>query len=87
MIFKLRSNHHEISYKVCGSVLGIQRNYFRPEITFLTTSGEMAGHMLKNQKSQKSPKNRFWPKIQMPVEWPILAGMMIHSRKWILKVF
>ena len=87
MIFKLLSNHHGISYTVCRSVLGIQRDYFRPEITFLTTSGQMADHILKNKKSQKSPKNRFGPKIQMPVEWPIFAGMMICGRKWVLKVF
>ena len=47
----------------------------------------MAGHILKNRKSTKSLKNRFWPKIQILVEWPILAGMMIYGRKWVLKVF
>ena len=87
MIFKLWSNNHEMSYKVCRSVLGIQRDYFRSEIIFLTTSGQMAGHILKNQKSTKSLKNRFWPKIQNLVEWPIVAGMMIYGRKWVLKVF
>ena len=76
-----------MSYKVCRSVFGIQRDYFRSEITFLTTSGQMAGHILKNRKSTKSLKNRFWPKIQNLVEWPILAGMMIYGRKWVLKVF
>ena len=53
MFFKSRSNHHGMSYKVCRSVLGIQRDFFRPEITFLTTSGQMAGHILKNRKIDK----------------------------------
>ena len=42
---------------------------------------------LESQKSRKSPKSRFWPKIQMLVEWPILAGMMIYGQKGVLKVF
>ena len=50
-------------------------------------SGQLAGHIVESQKFTKSPKNRFWPKIQMLVEWPILAGMMIYGRKWVLKVF
>ena len=81
MFLKLLSNHHEISYKVYRSVLGIQRDYFRSEIIFLTTPGHMIGHILKNRKSTKSLKNRFWPKIQNLVEWPTLAGMMIYGRK------
>ena len=68
-----------MSYEVCRNVLGIQRDYLRSEITFLTTSGQMAGHILKNRKSTKSLKNRFWPKIQNLVEWPIVAGMMIYE--------
>ena len=70
MIFTLWSNHHEMSYKVCRSVLGIQRDYFRPGITFWTTSDQIIGHILKNKKSIKSLKNRFWPKIQILVESP-----------------
>ena len=42
---------------------------------------------VEDSKSTKSQKNRFWPKIQILVEWPILAGMMIYGRKWVLKVF
>ena len=38
---------------VCRSVLGVQRDDFRPPIMILTTSGHMVNHILISQKSQK----------------------------------
>ena len=75
------------SYKLCRSVLEVQRSNFRPPIIFPATSGQMASHILRSRKSQNLPKNRFWPKIQISIEWPILAEMMIYGRKWVPEVF
>ena len=50
-------------------------------------SGQMASHILRSQKSQRFPKNRFSPKILISIEWPILAEMMIYGRKWVPEVF
>ena len=77
-VFEIDSNDHKISYKLCRNVLGVQRDNFRPSIIFPATFGQMASHILRSRKSQNLPKNRFWPKIQISIEWPILAGMMIY---------
>ena len=87
IVFKIGSNDHKISYKLCRSVLEVQRDNFRPPIIFPATSGQMASYILRSRKSQNSPKNRFWPKIQISIEWPILAEMMIYGRKWVPEVF
>ena len=84
---RMYSNDHKISYKLCRSVLEVQRDNFRPPIIFPATFGQMASHILRSRKSQNSPKNRFWPKIQISIEWPILAEMMIYGRKWVPEVF
>ena len=87
IVFEIGSNDHKISYKLCRSVLEVQRDNFRPPIIFPATFGQMASHILRSRKSQNSPKNRFWPKIQISIEWPILAEMMIYGRKWVPEVF
>ena len=54
--FKICSNHHKWSSKVCRSILGVQRSHFRPYITFPATSGQMIGHNANHQKSAKIAK-------------------------------
>ena len=44
--------------------MGIQRDYFRSEITLLTTSGQMARHIVINQKPTKSLKIDFGQKFK-----------------------
>ena len=61
-MFEIVSNDYWISYKLCRSVLEVQRSNFRPPIIFPATSGQMASHILRVQKSQNLPKNRFLAK-------------------------
>ena len=56
MIFIMCSNVHKMSYMVCRSVLGVQRDDFRPPIIILTTSGHMVNLVLIRQKSGKIVK-------------------------------
>ena len=86
-VFEIGSNDHKMSYKLCRSVLGVQRDNFRPPIIFSATFGQMVGHILRSRKSQNSPKNRFLSKIQISIRWPILAGMMKYGRKCAPEVF
>ena len=53
---KICSNYHKWSSKVCRSTLGVQRSYFRQQIIFLDTSGQMIGHNANHQKSAKIAK-------------------------------
>ena len=55
IVLKIGSNDHKISYKLCRSVLEVQRDNFRPPIIFPATFGQMASHILRSRKSQKSP--------------------------------
>ena len=55
-MFKIGSNDHKISYKLCRSVLEVQRDNFRPPIIFPATFGQMASHILRSRKSQKIAK-------------------------------
>ena len=55
-MFKIGSNDHKISYKLCRSVLEVQRDNFRPPIIFPDTFGQMASHILRSRKSQKIAK-------------------------------
>ena len=62
MIFIMCSNDHKMPYMVCRSVLGVQRDDFRPPIIILTTSSHIANHILISQKSQNIVKNMIFDK-------------------------
>ena len=52
-VFKSCSSGHIITYKVCRSILGVQRTHFRPNFTFPAGSGRIIDRIIKIQKSQK----------------------------------
>ena len=84
-VFKSCSSGHIITYKVCRSILGVQRTHFRPNFTFPAGSGRIIDRIIKIQKSQKImifiKKNRFFSK---GLYWLIWWSM---GRNWPLGVF
>ena len=82
--FKICSRRHKISSKVCRSILGVQRTYFRPKYTFPAISGQILDLWKYHWKSSKI---RFLSKIRFSIYRPELSGHTIYGRKWIPEVF
>ena len=74
MIIKYHISYVEVFWRSKETISGHQ-SYFRP----LSAKWQVIFWEVENPK--KSPKNRFGPKIQISIEWPILAEMMIYETK------
>ncbi len=88
---KICSSHHIITYKVCRSILGVQRTHFRPNFTFPAGSGRIIDRIIKIQKSRKIAKNHDFQKknrfFSKGLYWLIWWSMGRNLPLGVFKVF